>query len=122
MANSHCAPCDVVLSEENVVQPDIFFITKEREHIIGGKNIQGSPDLIVEIFSPYTAKIDRTLKLKLYENFKVKEYWLVDLERKEVELLVLKKKGYQSLGIFGKKQSFESHLLKNLKVDLSKVF
>ena len=59
------APCDVMLSEENVVQPDIFFISKERKHIIGEKNIKGIPDLVVEILSPYTEKIDRTLKVEL---------------------------------------------------------
>ena len=46
---AYCAPCDVVLSQENIVQPDIFFICKEREHIVTEGNIRGAPDLVVEI-------------------------------------------------------------------------
>jgi len=45
------APCDVVLFEEDIVQPDIFFISKERENIIREKNIQGAPDFIIEVLS-----------------------------------------------------------------------
>ena len=113
------APCDVVLSEEDVVQPDIFFISKEREHIIGEKNIQGAPDLIIEILSPRTVEIDSKLKVKLYERYGVKEFWLVEPGRKEVEVLVLAQQGYTSLGTF--KESFASPLLK-IEVDLRGVF
>ncbi len=113
------APCDVILSEEDVVQPDILFISKEREHIIGEKNIQGAPDLIIEILSPRTMEIDRKLKVKLYERYGVKEYWLVEPERKEVEVLVLGEDGYTSWGTF--KESFSSPLLK-IEVDLKDVF
>ncbi len=113
------APCDVLLSEEDVVQPDIFFISKEREHIIGEKNIQGAPDLIIEILSQRTAEIDKKLKVKLYEKYGVKEYWLVEPERKEVKVLVRGQEGYMSLGTF--KESFSSPLLKT-EVDLREVF
>jgi Uma2 family endonuclease len=65
MEGSTFAQCDVVLSEEDIVQPDIFFISKEREHIITEMNIQGAPDLVIEILSPFTAKLDKSLKLKL---------------------------------------------------------
>ena len=114
------APCDIVLTEENVVQPDIFFISKEREHIIGEKNIQGTPDLIIEILSPGTEELDRKLKVRLYEGFGVREYWLVDPERKEVEVLMLTPEGYSRFGIFG--ESLSSPLLQGLVMNLSEVF
>ena len=53
---------------------DIFFICKEREHIVTERNIRGAPDLVVEIVSQFTAKLDRTLKTSLYERFKVQLY------------------------------------------------
>ncbi len=115
------APCDVILSEEDIVQPDIFFISKEREHIITEKNIQGAPDIVIEIMSHFTAKLDKTAKLKLYERSGVKEYWLVDPDRKEVEVLTLKRGSYESMGVFGIRQSFESGLLK-LRVSLKEIF
>ncbi|MDP6716870.1 MAG: Uma2 family endonuclease, partial [SAR202 cluster bacterium] len=48
------APMDVVLSEHDVFQPDILFISSSRFHMIGDTNIQGAPDLVVEILSPST--------------------------------------------------------------------
>jgi Uma2 family endonuclease len=113
------APCDVVLSDEDVVQPDLFFISKEREYIIEDKNIRGAPDLIVEILSPRSDYLDRKVKVELYEEYGVKEYWLVDPDRKEVEVLTLTREGYKSMGAFNK--SFYSTLLK-LEVKLSEVF
>src|SRR5690349_12085342 len=60
------APTDVLLSDEDFVQPDLLFVSKERGSIVGEKNIQGAPDLVVEILSPPTATVDRTLKRDLY--------------------------------------------------------
>ena len=57
------APCDVVLSNTDVVQPDLLFVSNERAHLLlGGANVLGAPDLVVEILSPSTAGRDRTLK------------------------------------------------------------
>ena len=113
------APCDVVLSEEDIVQPDIIFISTEREYIIEEKNIQGAPDLVIEIMSPRSEYLDCKVKVELYEEYGVKEYWLVDPDRKDVEVLTLTQEGYKSLGAFNK--SFSSPLLK-LEVKLSEIF
>ena len=73
------APCDVVLSDTDVVQPDLLFVSKERAHLLsGGDNVQGAPDLVVEILSPATAERDRGYKRALYAKHGVAEYWLVD--------------------------------------------
>ena len=72
------APTDVVLSDINVVQPDILFISNENLQIITEKNIKGVPDLIVEIISPSTEYYDLFVKKETYEKSGVKEYWLVD--------------------------------------------
>src|SRR3972149_4173115 len=50
------APFDVVLSGENVVQPDTFFVSKERLKIITDANVQGAPDLVVEVLAPGPAR------------------------------------------------------------------
>jgi Uma2 family endonuclease len=106
------APCDVILSEEDIVPPDILFILKEREHIITKRNIRGAPDLVIEIVSPFTAKFDKTAKMKLYEKFGVKEYWLVDPDAKKIEVLTRNNGSYESEGVFGIEQSWDSPLLK----------
>ena len=48
------APLDVVLSDYDVVQPDILFVSNTRANILTEANIQGAPDLVVEILSPAT--------------------------------------------------------------------
>jgi len=59
-----------------------MFISKERLHIITEKNIEGVPDLIIEIISPSSEYRDRVIKRKLYGKYGVREYWLVDPERR----------------------------------------
>lgn len=80
----YVAPADVVLSFYDVVQPDLVFISKERLHILTKKNIQGGPDLAIEILSGSTRKIDEGIKLTTYERFGVSEYWLVDPDKETV--------------------------------------
>jgi len=72
------ASFDVVFSKEDVVQPDILFISKARSKIITEEEIRGAPDLVIEIFSPATAERDRTYKKTLYARHGVQEYWIVD--------------------------------------------
>jgi Uma2 family endonuclease len=72
------APLDVVLAGDVVVQPDVMVILRERFPIIGEKNIQGAPNIVVEVLSDGTRKWDETVKRKLYERFGVDEYWIVD--------------------------------------------
>jgi Uma2 family endonuclease len=93
------APCDVVLSNTDVVQPDLLFVSREREHIlVGGDNVQGAPDLVVEILSPSTAHRDRGLKLDLYQKSGVAEYWIVDTERRVVHQYVLEDGVFRASG------------------------
>jgi Uma2 family endonuclease len=116
------APCDVILSNENVVQPDIFFISKNRLSIITEKNITGPPDLVIEILSPYTEKLDRTIKKDLYSRYGVLEYWLVDLAAKKIEILTLSGKKFSAIGIFGIQDTFESKVIKGLVVKVGETF
>lgn len=68
----------MVLSERNVVQPDILFIKTENLSVIKDKNIAGAPDLIIEILSPSSAYHDLLDKKEIYAQFGVQEYWIVD--------------------------------------------
>ncbi|MBI3460242.1 Uma2 family endonuclease [Candidatus Acetothermia bacterium] len=114
------APLDVVLSEEDVVQPDLLFISKARSFIITKKNISGAPDLVIEIISEGTSHHDRQVKRKLYAKNDVKEFWLADPDNKTIEVLSLGKSGYKSLGVY--REELRSALFKNLVLDLRKIF
>lgn len=76
------SPADVVLSWSDIVQPDLLFVSKERAGIVTEKNIQGAPDLVVEILSDGTRRLDETHKLDLYAHYGVSEYWMFDMPRK----------------------------------------
>jgi Uma2 family endonuclease len=86
------APVDVILSEKDVVVPDILYISNENENIIKIANIQGTPDLIVEVLSTNT-KRDTEIKKKLYQAHLVKEYWIVNPEARSIVIYTLGKSG-----------------------------
>ncbi|MGH7496506.1 MAG: Uma2 family endonuclease [bacterium] len=75
----------VRLSEYQAVEPDVFFISNERAHIIGEKYIDGAPDLCIEILSKSSRKHDRGHKFVLYAEHGVKEYWIIDPPLDKVE-------------------------------------
>jgi Uma2 family endonuclease len=116
------APCDVILSEENVVQPDILFVRKEHLGIIGEANLQGAPDIVIEILSEVSRRKDLEVKKKIYAQFGVPEYWIVDPEAGTVEVLVWSELGYITAGVCGKSDRLSSPLLPDLNVPLSEVF
>jgi Uma2 family endonuclease len=116
------APYDVILSDENVVQPDIFFVSSRRPGIIGESNIHGAPDLAIEILSPGSRSKDLQIKRKIYAASGVQEYWVVDPEAATVEVLIWSEPGYVSAGIYGKPQRLSSPLLPELNLPLDEVF
>ena len=116
------APYDVYFDDENVVQPDILFISKDRLNIIGDKNLQGAPDLVIEILSESNAYRDLIQKKKLYARFGVKEYWIVVPGEKTIDIHILKDKTYQLYKTLGEYDTLESQILKGLKMELKAIF
>lgn len=88
------APMDVVLSDLDVVQPDLLFISNKKDSIITEKNIQGAPDLAVEILSDSSRKTDEIIKRKLYERYHVGEYWIIDPELETIKIYRLTDQRY----------------------------
>ena len=116
------APFDVVLSDTDVVQPDLLFVSNERSHIITDENIQGAPDLVVEILSPSTAERDRTYKRALYAKYGVGEYWLVDTDAKSVTVLFQSDHGFTPAGTYGEGHVLISPTLRNFTLDPVEIF
>lgn len=88
------APMDTVLSEHTIPQPDVIYIRSGNKKIIEDR-IRGVPDLVVEVLSPSTARVDRLEKMDLYAQHGVAEYWIVDPESQVFEFLILKDSVYQ---------------------------
>ncbi len=78
----------VYLSEKNQFSPDCLIVCDPDK--IGETKIMGAPDLVVEILSPSTANNDRIYKKKIYEKYGVREYWIVNIESRSVDVLLLK--------------------------------
>jgi Uma2 family endonuclease len=89
------APIDLILESNSVLQPDLLFVSKARQHIITEKAIEGAPDLVVEILSPTTSRTDRVTKAQIYARHSVPAYWIVDPEREAIEIYLLEADGYR---------------------------
>jgi Uma2 family endonuclease len=84
------APLDIVLTDFDVVQPDLLLFVRERQHLIHPRKVtRHAPDLAIEILSPSTAANDRGRKLRLLARHRVSEFWLVDPDAPAVEIYVL---------------------------------
>jgi len=118
----YCSPFDVVLSETDVVRPDLLFVSSGRTGIITAENVEGAPDLVVEILSPATAECDGTTKLDLYARYGVREYWIVDPDARTVMLLWRGRGRFDVVGIYGAGQSLRSPTLRGLSMVLEEVF
>ena len=117
------APCDVVLSDTDIVQPDLLFVSRERAHLLrNGENVQGAPDLVIEILSPSTADKDRGIKRELYSRHGVREYWLIDPMAETVSIHRQQAGRLAVTRTFGRRDTLRSPLLAGLELRLDDVF
>jgi len=116
------APIDVKLSDISVVEPDLVYIAKSRQEIIGERFIEGPPDLVVEVLSPSTASRDRRAKRALYAHHGVPHYWLFDLTEQTAVALTLVTNRYQQVAKAGPDEVFSAPPFPDLAVPLEGVF
>lgn len=115
------APFSVKLDEENIPEPDFLWIAPETVVVYERARIVGSPDLIIEILSPSTGKLDKTTKFDVYERSGVKEYWIADPDYGVIEIYSLREGRYARLGAYGEGDSFESPVL-GITIALNGIF
>lgn len=115
------APIDMVLSPHRAMQPDIAFIAKDRLSIIG-RAINGPVDLAAEVISLGNRNRDRIEKRDLYEQYGVKEYWIIDPEAQTIEVLYLESSGYRLLMRCTAEQTAASRLLPGFELPVNAIF
>ena len=118
----YIAPLDVILSEQDVLQPDLLFVAQERREIISERGCEGPPDLVVEILSPATEQRDRELKRKVYAKYGVPEYWLVDPEAESIEVMTLEAEDFGSPSVYLREGLVVSRIIPRLSLAVSQVF
>ncbi len=115
------SPIAVYLDEANVPQPDLVWVAEHSQCRITEKRLEGPPDLVVEVLSTGTARCDKTIKFLLYEQFGVREYWLVDPTRKQIEVWCLEGKALVQHGLYAAGESFESPVLSGEIIQITTV-
>ena len=117
------APLDVLLvndnedarNSKNIVQPDISVICDKRK--LTDKYCIGSPDMIVEVISPFNPSNDYVRKLNLYEQFKVKEYWIINPMGKNILVYTLTDNGYGAPKIYSFNDKVKVNIYNDLEID-----
>jgi Uma2 family endonuclease len=118
------APVDLILPQDlaDPVQPDLFFFAAERPWVVTDRTIEGAPDLILEVLSPWTRSLDRKDKYDAYAEAGVREYWLADPLARTVEVFVLRDGAYVLLGKFGQGEKLRSEVIPGFEPPLDKIF
>lgn len=112
------APTDVLLSNHDIVEPDILFVSKENQSIITHKHIKGTPDLITEVLSPSTSRRDLRLKRDLYARSSVPFYWILDPDGPRVIELQLMDGEYAVVRELEGDAIFEPVIFPGLKISM----
>ena len=115
------APLDMVLSPHRVTQPDIGFVATARLDIIQ-RVLRGPADLVAEVLSLGSRTRDRIEKRDLYEQYGVREYWIIDPEAQTVEVLFLEAGRYQLAQRSRPGETAESRLLPGFHFEVDGLF
>jgi Uma2 family endonuclease len=114
-----------IFSDYDAVIPDLAFVRHERwDEVVTGEKFTGALDLVIEILSPgsQNRKRDLSAKRKLYGQYGVQEYWIVDAENREILILRLKAELLEHVGKLSGDNEVTSPLLPGLKLKVSGVF
>jgi Uma2 family endonuclease len=123
----YAAPFDVILKNDdeelinskNIVQPDISVICDKNK--LTDKGCTVSPDMIVEVVSNFNPRNDYIRKLNLYEQFKVKEYWIVNPMRKNILVYILTENGYDAPITYTFTDKVKVNIYDTLEIDFNSI-
>lgn len=116
------SPLDVILSDEDVLQPDIVFISTARKKIIVKEGLRGVPDLCVEVLSPSNRNLDVKTKRLIYARYRLPELWLVDPDRHWLRVFRLRDDPHRAVAVYRAKDTLTTRLLPGFALKLDKVF
>jgi Uma2 family endonuclease len=112
------APTGVVLSPDTGVEPDLVYVSREREDIISARGVESAPDLVVEVLSPSTRATDRGRKMRRYAAAGIPHYWILDPRARALEPYRLTAQGYEMMGRFGPGTVFRPELFPGLEIPI----
>lgn len=116
--HAYMAPRDVYLDDANVVEPDVLFLREEHLDRIEERVVRGAPDIVVEVSSPSTRRLELVRKRGLYARFGVPEYWYVDLQAEEVYIDRLVKGSYTKSRTLSRGEVLESPEIPGFAIEI----
>lgn len=116
------SPSDVELSNADVYQPNIYFIAQERLGILNEQGPGGAPDLVVEVLSPGTAKLDLGPKREVYGASGVKEMWIIDGRQKKIDIYLLEGSELKLPRTVASGEQVATPLIPGLTLDVREIF
>ncbi len=116
------APSDVEFNKENIFQPDVFFIRQERLGMVDKHGAKGAPDLVVEVISGSTGRLDLGPKMTIYAQSGVLEYWVVLPESRTVEVYRLAENAERPAATFAEGDTLMTPSLPGLELALQEIF
>jgi Uma2 family endonuclease len=118
--DAYGSPVDTMFSDESVVHPDVMYISADN---VDSSEVQlvRKVDLVVEVSSPSTRRIDLGRKRDLYERYAVPEYWFVDLDADRIEVYRLEGGRYGESSLFLSGERLSSPLLPGFEIEVDEV-
>ncbi len=106
---------------KDVVEPDITIVCDASK--LDENGCKGSPDMIIEIISPSSGKLDKIIKFNKYEKAGVKEYWIVEPELKLLSVFRLTSNGsYGRPEMYSDEDTVKVSIFSDLEIDLKRIF
>ncbi|MFI5268851.1 MAG: Uma2 family endonuclease [Chloroflexota bacterium] len=122
LGTAFAAPVDVIFDQYNVTSPDLVFVVKDRLGILTEANIQGAPDIIVEILSPSTRRRDLGIKMQIYARFGAPWYFVVDARARTVQPYELIEGAYSPLPLLRDDDLLSCPLLPGVTTSVAVLF
>jgi Uma2 family endonuclease len=114
-------PVAVKLSETDVVEPDVFYVGPQRVERLSDEGVNGAPDFVVEVLSPWTRQLELHRKRRLYEQHAVPEYWEVDPEAERVDVYVLERGRYGLPTLHGPGEVLRSRVVHGFEIPVDDI-
>ncbi|ARS40766.1 restriction endonuclease [Sphingobacteriaceae bacterium GW460-11-11-14-LB5] len=125
----YSAPFDVRFPKKSKADKDVFTVLQPDICVVCDKNkldargCIGAPDLVVEVLSPGNTKMELLNKYRVYEEFGVKEYWVVSQSDQNILIYTLNDEGkFQPSKIFTLSEKITSSVLQGFELALDDVF
>jgi Uma2 family endonuclease len=117
----YLAPMDVYLDDLNVYEPDLVFVGKDRRELLKDDGVHGAPDLVVEILSPSTTRLDKRKRAN-FAKHGTKEFWQIDPNLQQIQRFDFAKDPAKPVQIIDDGENFESSLFPGLTISATEIF